>query len=70
MAVQVRSGKAWSGLLSSGWARRGGRGPVGYGTVWFGAAGSGKAVKAVMVWYSKTRSGNGLAGRFRYVGFW
>lgn len=44
MAVQVRSGKAWSGLLSSGWARRGGRGPVGYGTVWFGAAGSGKAV--------------------------
>jgi hypothetical protein len=26
----------------------------------------GKAGKAVMVWYSKTRSGNGLARRFRF----
>ena len=27
-AVQVRSGKAWSGLLSSGWARQGGFGEL------------------------------------------
>ena len=38
MAVQVRSGKAWSGLLSSGWARHGGRGAFRCGAVRCGGA--------------------------------
>ena len=70
-AVQVRSGKAWSGLLRSGWARRGGQGKAMCVLVWSGAAGRGMAWlggsgmlgsgkldygMAVGVWFGEARS--------------